>query len=430
MIKIRSRISELLADDLLKHTVILFCGLMVVNVCNLVYQMAVSRMLPQEEFALLAAFLGVLAIISYPLATLTTGLGHYSSLLRQAGRAGDIKRLLRKWLLLTGAPALLLSATVIFFNGSLAGFMHLNRFAPVVIAGALLPAMFWLPVLTGAAQGMQLFGWCSASAILGALIKLLLGAGFVWFLYPACGWAMLGHGAGIYGSVAVLIVGLFLVLRGGTGTGLRLPSMRFYLFQSFWVQIAFAVLMNADVVLVTHYLPDNAEFAYAATLGRIVAFLPMAVAMAMFPKVASSGVATPEHRRVFFHSFCYTALFVAVAAVGCLVVPRLLLRILFGIQDAPDSMVFLTRLMALAMSASALLNVVVQFLLAQRRFRAAIFTGVACLFYLLSAHLLHRFAWQIAATSGVFNAVALLAGVCAVLRLNPSDSGRQKTIDF
>jgi len=391
--------------------------MMVVHVCNLVYQMAVSRVLPAGEYALLAAFLGVLAILSYPLATLTTGLGHYTSLLRQEGRSGDVKRMIRKWLLLTGAPALLLGAAAVFFNGPIAGFLHLDRAAPVIIAGAVLPAMFWLPVLTGAAQGLQLFGWSSVSSIAGALLKLLLGAGLVWFWHPACGWAMLGHSAGIYLSAAILLAGLVLVLRGGTATGKSLPSMRFYLLQSFFVQIAFAVLMNADVVLVKHYLPDNTEFAYASTLGRIVAFLPMAVAMAMFPKVASSGGATAEHRRIFFHSFGYTALCVAAAAVGCLMVPHLLLRILFGIQDAPESMVSLTRLLALAMSASALLNVTIQFLLAQRRFKETVATGIFCLLYLLSAHLFHGTAGQIAVASGIFNAAALLAALYAVLRL-------------
>ena len=76
--------------------------MMVVTIFNRVYQMAVSRVLPKDEFALLAAFLGVLAVISYPLSTLATGLGHYSSLLQQEGRAGDVKRLL-----LSGIPAFL-----------------------------------------------------------------------------------------------------------------------------------------------------------------------------------------------------------------------------------------------------------------------------------------------------------------------------------
>jgi len=419
MTKIRSRFAALFADDLLRHTAILFAGMMVVHVCNLVYQMAVSRVLPKEEFALLAAFLGVLAIISYPLATLTTGLSRYSSLLRQEGRTGDIKRLLRKWLLLTGVPAFLLGATVVVFNDPVAGFMNLDRAAPVVIAGVVLPAMFWLPVLTGAAQGLQLFGWSSLSGILGSVLRLLLGAGLVWFWYPACGWAMVGHSSGIYLSAAVLAAGLFLVLRGGDETSAALPSMRFYLLQSVFVQIAFAVLMNADVVLVKHYLPDNTEFAYASTLGRIVAFLPMAVAMAMFPKVASSGGATAEHQKIFLRSFGFTALCVAAAAAGCLLLPRLLLHILFGIHAASDSMVQLTRLMALAMAASALLNIAVQFLLAQHRFKETLGVGFFCLLYLLSAHLFHGTAQQIAVAAGIFNVAALLAGLYAVLRLKP-----------
>lgn len=394
--------------------------MMVVHICNMVYQMAVSRALPAEEYALLAAFLSGLAIISYPLSTLSAGLSHYSSLLQQQGRRGDVKRLIRKWLLLTGVPGFLLGAAVIVFNGPAAGFMHLNRFAPVIIAGAILPAMFWLPVLTGAAQGLQLFGWSSVSSITGSILRLLLGAGLVWLWHSSCGWAMLGHGAGVYISSGVLIVSLFLVLRGGTETPAALPSMRFYLLQSFFVQIAFAVLMNADVMLVKHYLPDNTEFAYASTMGRIVAFLPMAVAMAMFPKVASSDGVTSAHRRIFFHSFGYTALCVAAAAIGCLALPRLLLHILFGIESAPDSMIQLTRLMAAAMAFSALLNVVIQFLLAQRRFKETAVTVAACAVYLFSAHFFHGTARQIALAAGVCNAVALLAGLVAVLRMKPA----------
>jgi O-antigen/teichoic acid export membrane protein len=226
---------------------------------------------------------------------------------------------------------------------------------------------------------------------------------------------------GLYLSAAVLAGGLFLVLRGGKKTGRSLPSLRFYLLQSFFIQIAFALLMTSDVVLVKHYLPDNTEFAYAATLGRIVAFLPMAVATAMFPKVSSSGGMTAEYRKIFFRSLSYTAICVAAAALGCFLLPRLLLRILFGIAAAPDSLVLLTRLMAAAMSSAALLNVVVQFLLAQRRFKAAIGIALCALLYLLSVHLFHSTVPQIALASGVFNTAALLAGLCAVLRLKPED---------
>lgn len=406
---LRSGVAWLSADELLRHTGILFVGMLVVHVCNVVYQMAVSRVLPKEEYALLAAFLASLGIMGRPLGTLTTGVSHYTSLLNQDGRSGDVKRLLRKWILLTGVPAVALGVMAIAFSTPLAAFLHMDRTAPVLIAGAVLPALFCLPVLSGAVQGLQLFGWGSIAAAVNALVRLVLGAGFVWFLFPACGWAMLGHALGMYASVAMLLLGLFLVLRRRRKSEIALPSMRFYLLQSFFVQAAYGVLMTADVVLVKHYLPEDAEFAYAATLGRLVVFLPGVIVTAMFPKVASGGTTTKAHKSVFLRSLGYTALCVAGAVVGCWLFAGLLVHILFGIVDASEYLKGMIGLMGLVMGFSALLNVTLQFLVAQRRFQPAyVVIGLAGL-YLLGTFLFHASSWQIALCAGACNAGALAA---------------------
>jgi O-antigen/teichoic acid export membrane protein len=413
------KLNAILKDDLLRHAGILFSGMIVVHVCNMIFQMAVSRALPDAEYSLLMAFLGVLMIIQRPMTTLTTGLSHYSSLLRQDERVGDVKRLLRKWLFLTGLPAVVLGAMTLASKDFIAGFLHLDRVAPVVIAGAVLPALCCLPVLSGAAQGIQLFGWCSASTILGALIRLGLGAGFVWFVYPACGWAMLGHGLGVYVSTAMLLLGLFLLLHGQPGSSFLLPSMRFYLLQSFFIQAAYAVLMTADVVLVKHFIPEDVEFAKAATV-----FLPGAVVTAMFPKVASRGEGTPSQHAIFLKSFGWTALFVAGAVGGCVVFSGLLSRILFGISDASVELKQTIDWMALVMGFSALLNVVVQFLIAQRRFSQCIVVPIAGVGYLIGAFLFHESGLQIAGLAGVFNLFALLMVLGAVWK-KPGNNGER-----
>lgn len=422
--RVKQFLHGLISDELLRHTSILFSGMMVVHVCNMVYQMAVSRVLPKEEYVLLTAFLGVLAIIARPLSTLTTGISHYSSLLRQDGRTGDVKRLLMKWLILTGVPAIILGAFSVVFNQPLADFLHIDRIAPVVIAGAVLPALFWLPILNGAGQGLQLFGWVSTATIFGALIRLGLGAGLVWFIYPACGWAMLGHGLGLYVAAVLLLLGLILKLRGKARSTSALPSMRFYLLQSFFIQAAYAVLMTADVVLVKHYLPEDTEFAYAATLGRMVVFLPGAIAIAMFPKVASRGGTTEEQRSIFFRSFGYTALFVGVAIVGCLLISGLLSRILFGIADASAYLKQMIGMMALVMGFSALLNVVIQFLIAQRRFVPAFATIGFAVLYLFGTKMFHATSLQIVVLAAVCNAGALLVGTFFAVRVWPGGADR------
>lgn len=407
----RSFMERLLADDLLRHAGILFAGMMAMHVCNLVFQMAVSRALPKEEYALLAAFLATLAIIQRPLGTLTTGVSHYSSLLNQEGRSGDVKRLLRKWILLTGIPAVLLGLAAILLSIPLSGFMHMDRTAPIVIFGAVLPALFCIPVLSGAVQGLQLFSWGTLASISGSVVRLVLGAGFVWFLFPACGWAMLGHGMGIYASGGMLVLGLFLVLRGHERSEQPLPSMRFYLLQSFFIQVAYAVLMTADVVLVKHFLPQDAEFAYAATLGRLVVFLPGAIVVAMFPKVASGGTTTAAQKAVFVRSLGYTALCVTAAVLGCWLLAGLFARIVFGIADASDYLKRMIALMALVMGFSALLNVALQFVVAQRRFRPAYVVIGCAVLYLVGSLLFHASSWQIAICALVCNASALFAVV-------------------
>ncbi|MDE0839001.1 MAG: hypothetical protein OSB41_08095 [Kiritimatiellae bacterium] len=422
-VAIKSFWNRLMRDDLLRHSAILFSAMMAVHVCNVVFQMAVGRALSKEEYTLLAAFLGLLAMIQRPLSTLATGVSHYSSLLKQDNRSGDVKRLLKKWLVLTGVPSLVIGVLIVVLNGFLAAFFHLDRVAPVIVFGAVFPALFLVPVLGGACQGLQRFGWASVSSICGAFTRLGLGAGFVWFLYPACGWAMLGHGLGIYVSAIILFIGLALMLRAKKATLVALPSMRSYLVQSFLIQAAYGVLMTADVVLVKHYLPEDIEFAYAATIGRMVVFLPGALVAAMIPKVASKGIMTDQHRALFFRSFKITVFCVALAILGCSVFSGLLARILFPVADATESLKRMIGLMALVMGFAALLNVTIQFLVAQRRFVPAFVTIGFVVVYLVGARFYHASSLQIVLIAGVCNLGALVFTFLSIAGVKAKDGG-------
>lgn len=411
-----SRWRNILSDDLLKHSAIMFASMLVAQVGNLAFHMVVGRELPKAEYALLIAFLAVLAMIQRPLSTLRTALCHYGSLLDQQGHRGDVKRLLRKWLALTGIPFVLLGLGIIVFSESIAGFFHLDRTAPVVVVGGLFPVLCWLPVLNGAGQGLQMFVWNSAASIAGAAVRLVFGAGFVVLLYPACGWAMLGHGLSIYTTVGVLFLGLWLALHGRKASHEPLPSMRFYLLQCFFILAAYAVLMTADVVLVKHYIPADVDFAYAATLGRMAVFLPGAIVVSMFPKVSSTGAASPAQKKIFIRSVVYTLCLTSVVlCVSCLF-PRLLLRILYGLTEVGDTVVAYVRLMSLMMVLSAVLNVVVQYALAQRRFKAlssvVFFAGL----YLAASVFLHATTYQIIIIGLCCNALALGVSIYALLR--------------
>lgn len=415
-------LSRLAANEMLKHSTVLMVGMMAVHGCNLLFQMTVSRILPGIEYALLTAFLSIIGIINYPLTTLTSSLGHYCSLMKQQNRAGDIKKLLIKWGSLTGILALGIGSLLVVFSDPISVFLHLDRPAPIVIAGSLMLGLFWFALLGGAAQGLQLFGLTSVSNIIGALIKLLIGAGLVWLWHPACGWAMVGQAAGIYISALVIAIGLFNLLRHEPSTNEPSPSLRLYLTRSLIAQIGFALLMNADVILVKHLAPTETEFSYAATLGRIVIFLPMAIAFAMFPKVASTGSYSADHRRYFYQCLLYTGIFVAIAALACLLFPALLLKLLFGITEPSEHVIGLTRIMALAMTSSALLNVSLQFLLAQRRFGATILPALFALLYVAGSIIGQVDSTTVAILALIANTLAFAASLIPVVILKPESS--------
>jgi O-antigen/teichoic acid export membrane protein len=414
-------------DDLLAHSVLVFAAMMVVHICNLGFQMVVSRLLSPVEYTLLAVFLAALAIIQRPLSTLRTGVCHYSSLLQNEGRSGDVRRLLKKWMSLALMASLVLGGLVIFFSQPLTRFFHLQRSEPILITGLVLPALFCLPVINGSIQGLQMFAWSSAASIVGALVRITMGAGLLWFVYPACGWAMLGHGLGLYSSLAVLLLVYFLFLRGQTESAQKLPSMRLYLSQSFVILMAYTVLMTADVVLVKHLFPEDTQFAFAATLGRLVVFIAMAVAVAMFPKVVSTGRATAAQRKVFIRALLYTALCSLPALLVCWLFPRLLLRLVFGVHNAQDSTVLYVQAMSLAMSISSILNIVVQYGLAQRRFNALLLpvAGSAAA-YLAAVIFCPGSVLHVVWFACLANAAALIGALAALLRTKSSGAADER----
>ncbi|NCD34260.1 MAG: hypothetical protein EOL87_12715 [Spartobacteria bacterium] len=397
-----------LSDELARHACLLFVGMTVSNVLSFLFQMLVSRALPSEEYALFVAALSVIMIVQRPLTAFTTALSHYSSLLAMAGRLGDVRRLLRKWLLIMGLVAVFASVLVIIFHVAIASYMHVDRMDSVWLFAAVIPALFLGAVLDGVGQGVQLFLWCVVSGVVGVVVRVVFGAGLVWFIFPVCGLAMLGYGLGLYAAVTVLFAGLMRKFKTESSGKSDVPSIRYCLLQSFVFQVAYAILMMADVVLVNHYIPDDHVFSYAATFGRMIVLLPGSIVIAMFPKVASDGRGTREQRQVFIRSFQWTALFVILAIVAGLACSDLLTRILFGIKHPSPHLKNLLAVLSCAMGASALLNLSMQYFLAQRRFKELTPQILCSAGFLLFVHRYHAVSMQIAVASLFFNTLALL----------------------
>ena len=396
-------------DGLLKDSSVLFAGMAVAHVFNLLFQMFMGRRLQPDEFALLISLLGLFNVLAFPLGVFSTAISRYTRLLIKADRSGDVPRLVLYWGWRLAAVGSLCSLVCFLFPKPIASFLHLERTAPVYIFGIILTGLFCRPVVNGALLGVQRFdGWCWG-AVLGAVVRLLVGAFLVVAISPFAGWGLLGHGLGFYATVLYGVAALAFFLKGSTPTREPLPAMRQYLAGSFIIMLGYSIIMTGDVVLVKHLFPESAgDFAYAATLGHLVLFVPQSLVGAMFPKVVAQGQGTLQQRRLLARTLLASfACSVATATVFTLFA-RLLPQLLFNIAEPSDELVRWFRLVSWAMVPVALLSSVMRYALAQHRFAIASIIPLAALGYIGAAFMFAQTPDAILGSLGALSVVSLL----------------------
>lgn len=407
-------------DDLVKHSTIMFVGMMGVNVCNMLFQAFMGRTLSPNEYGNLNALLGVLNIFFIPLGVVSAGIGRYSSLLKREGRTGDIRRLVIKWLIVIGGAGAFFSICCFIFSDQISSFLHLDRSAPVIITGFILLGIFCRPVVGGALHGLQYFTLYSLFQSLSALIKLIAGVLLVMFVATAAGWGLLGHGIGAYGA---LLIGSFFLIRELSHhkpTDQPLPSLKGYMFTSFFILLGYAVLMTGDVVIVKHLYPQVAgEYAFAAILGRMVVFIPQAFAMTMFPKVVSARGASYREWKMLMYTMGLTLLFTVAGAVGITLLPKLAFRILFGMADPVSETVSWCIAISWAMIPVALVNVVMRYYMALNLFRVLVAIPIASLIFVACAFFWKGSVWNLIVGLGLISVFLLSLLLVACFRDRP-----------
>ena len=141
--------------------------------------------------------------------------------------------------------------------------------------------------------------------------------------------------------------------------------------------------MTADVILVKNLYPESApDFAYAATLSRLVLLVPTAFIGAMFPKVVAQGRGTREHLSVLKKTLVLSLLSTVATALMISLLANFLPRFIYGLDEVSADLVRWMRMLAFIMVPIALFNVFTRFLLAQHRLLNAAFIPLAAVVYI------------------------------------------------
>ncbi len=368
-------------DDVLRHGALLFIAAQFGAVCNLVFQVLVMRSLPGPEYAVLAAVYSVYLVAQMPLDALRTVVAH--DVAERAAQGMPWRPCVWRWTGRLGLAGVGVFVAAWAAQGPARAFFHMEQPGPLRIMALILALAMLYPATIGGLQGIQAFGRLAVTGQAFGVVRLAAA----WILLAGVGatadlmlWAQL---AGV--AASVLLPGLALArLRPHPVTREETPAAGSgYVLHALVGLGGFSILMNADMGLAKHLFADETAgtFARAATIGRALVFLPMPVAMALFPKIVNSAAGEAQARRALGRALVYTLALVGGLALALTAGLPWIWRLFTG-----EALAGSARAMALALLWAfvplAPVHTMINYALARRRFRAGAWAAVASAVYL------------------------------------------------
>lgn len=402
------------------HSLILLAAAQFSNVGGLLFHMLlggdwVSWSLPAEEYQILVFMLNSILIAVLPMDAVRTTIGHYVSLMSREDREGDIRRFFGFWTMrMLGAGAVLILLAWLF-SASLMDVFHIEQRGIFLLAMATLALTLMLPLCAGVFQGMQRFVFFSLAFNLVAVLRLIFAIFLVIFFAPKAVSGVLAQFFSTLICVFLGFVGVYLFTRRAEPSEQALPKISGYLLQSVLVLLGYGILFNGDIHLAQYFLPDSADMAArAGTIARAVVFLPMPIALALFPKVSSHGDLHREDLLVLGRALLYVSILLAGIAGLCSIRPDWPLLGLYGIREPSEELLRTVRTYVLSMTPLALSYLFLNFHMAQRRFAPCWLILAAAPIYILGVRFYHP---SVEGIARVLGCVTLTTCILLVLHL-------------
>lgn len=304
------------------------------SITNYASNIVFSRVLDPVGFGELTSLLALAVILSVPTNAAQTVIAERVAVYKSEGRWDVIAYLLRHAAAHVWVIALAVGAVYVACIPVVIDVLGLRHPGPAIAIAPLVILMFVQPIALGALQGLDRFLAFGVMVLAIAVSRIAFGVPWV-----AAGGGPGGAIAGQAVGLIVVLVGSAWVLRhnvrrrgsGAARTGLRRrPDIRSVGASAAFV--AFAVISNLDVVLARLYLShhDAGVYAAVATVGKVITFLPAAIAVAVVPSAARAHHSTGDSQRVLRVAAALVAGTALLAAVPAAISPDLVVSVMFG----------------------------------------------------------------------------------------------------
>ncbi|HMP73639.1 MAG TPA: hypothetical protein PKE55_10290 [Kiritimatiellia bacterium] len=397
------------STKLFRHSLFLFMTTQVANVSNLLYQVVTGRNLTTEEYGVLATMMSLLLITATPMEALRTSMAHYVARAIRLGREGTIPAMVGLWcrrLLLVAVPIVGLGFA---FSSQVAVFFQLPSPKPFELTCLLIACTLFLPLLVGVFQGAERFIWLSMSMHVWTILRV--GIAYVLVLWvPSAFFGIAAHGLALALALLISAIGLFQMTRGRVAEPVE-EGMGGYFVRTLLLLGAYAVLMNADLLFVKHlFEPEDAGlFARAATIGRSVIFLPMPIALVMFPKVVSIGKGGREGQLTLLKAMGLVVALVSAAVAAVMIVPWLPLWLMYNDRTPTPEMIHLLISVVIAMAPLGISYLLINYEMARHHFEGIWILGGGAVLYVVGVVIWHDTMLDVVRVMTAVNTLTLIS---------------------
>jgi len=322
----------------IKNAGIMLVATTLANLFNLFYQLFMVRFLTPVDFGLLDKLLGLTIITAMPTGTLQAVVIKFIASFKAEKKYSNIQAFLCLFLgklVLVGIGILLV---FIIFRSNISAYYKTNNDFLIVIVGFLLFISTIFPLNLGALQGLEKFKSLGTASIASGLSRFGLGV-----LLVKLGFRVEGA---LTALILASVIGFcisFIPLRKyfffkpekdavGANAKLNLNDIAKYCFPAFIALFSFTLLTNMDLQLISPYFSaeEAGYFAVARMIGKIILYLPVAVTMVMFPKIAAEHTQHKDTTGTLKKSLLLVGIMCFVAGAICMLFPNVILKTLAG----------------------------------------------------------------------------------------------------
>jgi O-antigen/teichoic acid export membrane protein len=329
-------------DEFIRHTGLMFIGVGLFNVFNLLYHLFMVRFLSPIDYGQLNTLIALFMVISVPGSTVQTTVTKFVSSFKAQNRFSQMKKLLRHLLILMSIVGLFFFLLTTLGSRFLSSFLQISSHGLIILLALGLFFAMVVPVPWGGLQGLQKFGSMAFTLIINGGLKFVLGGLFVFLGLGVLG-AMGAFTICYLGTVFLSLIILSISLPREKSESRREqdiekpdPSYISGVYQYFLpvgiTLLCFMVLTNIDLILVKHFFTpiEAGYYSIAQVAGKVILLLPVPIVMVMFPKLSSLEGQEEKGLLILKRSLRIVFLFCAVAVLLGFLFPSLIIRILSG----------------------------------------------------------------------------------------------------